>query len=546
MSQELIYSIIFILWIGRTIFATSSHVYQWQLKEYRLDRYLDHIKTKKRVDPFFLMRIVSAFALLFLTAATNGLIFLLIPFNYLLENLFALRSIVLKKFQKPQLTKKAASIFAVTIFSQITPITYYIIKNQAFTNHGLAIQMGFLLFPFLLTFLLPLIVIVLVLILKPFTQLAKKKIYEQAKQKIQQLPSLTVIGITGSYGKTSTKEFLASILSEKFSVLKTAKNINTEIGVAQTVLHELKPKHQIFVVEMGAYKKGEIKTICDIVKPKIGIITAIASQHLALFGSFENLLAAKLELIESLPLDGLAILNGDNAALHHAVQKVASKKAFFSSKNKTAGIYANKIIEHTDGLKFCAKINNKEVEFETKLYGRQNIPNLLAAIYCASYLGVKLSHIQAVVKAFKPFPRTMEKFTGKNGFILIDDTYNANPDGIIAALNYLKLYQKADPTRKRVIIMPGMLELGFLAASSHELVGEAISSICDYAIFLNRDFYDDIMRGFQKVPKANCISYQTSSASEILQLINSQIGHHSIILFESRGAEKVIDSLKFL
>ena len=190
----------------------------------------------------------------------------------------------------------------------------------------LMISKGFYFYAYLLIIAVPLFFQILTVVLR-------KRYLAKARKKRKKYKDLLVIGITGSYGKTTTKEFLASILVNKFGeekILKTKEHQNSEMGISRCILNNLNEKHQIFIVEMGAYNKGGIRLLCDIVKPKIGIITGVNEQHLAIFGSMENLLSAEggKELIDSLPKDGIIFLNGKTNIAGHFMKKLKLKNFF--------------------------------------------------------------------------------------------------------------------------------------------------------------------------------------------------------------------------
>ncbi|GAI92747.1 unnamed protein product, partial [marine sediment metagenome] len=237
----------------------------------------------------------------------------------------------------------------------------------------------------------------------------RKRILKKAQKKREKLKNLLVIGITGSYGKTSTKEFLTQILSEKFKVLKTKKHINAEIGIAQTILNELTPAHEIFIAEIGAYERGKIREVCQMIKPKIGILTGINEQHLSTFGSLENIIKAKYELIENLPQKGLAIFNGNNKYCQELFHKTKiPKKVIYSDDNKFKSIAKNLL--------------------------PWNIENILMAAATAEMLGVSLEEI---IKASKKIKSPIQIKKGINNLNIIDSTYSANPKSVISHLDYL-------------------------------------------------------------------------------------------------------------
>ena len=274
--------------------------------------------------------------------------------------------------------------------------------------------------------------------------LTKCQSIRKAKREREIFKNLLLIGITGSYGKTSTKEFLYTILSRKFNVLKTKEHQNSEIGISQCILKDLKPEHEIFIVEMGAYGRGGIKLLCDIVKPKIGILTGINEQHLALFGSQKNIIRAKYELIEALPDNGLAIFNGDNKYCLDLYDKTEKPKKISSSwpkpSNFVPDIWAENVIVQKNYVFFKACNPEECINLKVYLSGDHFISNLLATIYVAQELGMKTEEIVEGCFKIESAKNTMNLFKGINGLIIIDDSYSANPDGVIAALDYLNVY----------------------------------------------------------------------------------------------------------
>ncbi len=367
-------------------------------------------------------------------------------------------------------------------------------KVPKFTIKTLAIIFYTLLFEFvifvrlsylsilLLIILAPVITALMVLLFQGVTIAWQNKILKKAKEKREKFKDLIVIGITGSYGKTSTKEFLATILSEKFKVLKTRKNINSEVGIAQTILKELTPEHEIFIAEVGAYNKGKIREVCAMLQPKIGILTGINEQHMSTFGTQENIVKAKYELIEALPENGLAIFNGNNK-------------------------YCQKLYEKT----FVVK---KLVQAPSDKFMAENVAMAQAA---AEALDVTSF---AQIKTHLPVQK------GINGLNIIDSTYSANPDGVIAHLEYIKTLPG-----KKVIVMPCLIELGKAAKQVHQRIGERIAQICDLGIIMTQDYFEDLKQGeniiFLKNPK------------QILEKIKNFSQPGDIILLEGRDAKKL-------
>lgn len=244
----------------------------------------------------------------------------------------------------------------------------------------------------ILNILSPIICNIVNLINSPIEYMVRKWYINDAKKILKSMPNLTIIGVTGSYGKTSVKNFLDKTLSSKYEVLITPKNYNTTMGVVKTIRENLKPTHQIFVCEMGATKLGDIKEICDLVNPKIGVITSIGPQHLESFKSIENVIKTKFELADSVKANnGVVFLNYNNEYI--AKQNPDMKVIKYGVENKDLDYNAYNLMSSSNGLTFklLDKDNdNKEIEFKTKLIGKHNIINITAAIAVANYLGINI------------------------------------------------------------------------------------------------------------------------------------------------------------
>ncbi len=370
--------------------------------------------------------------------------------------------------------------------------------------------------------ILPSVISAAVLLINPIFDLQKKRILGRAKAKVGSLKKVKTIGITGSYGKTSTKEFLYAILSQKYKVVKTEGNNNTNIGVAYTVLQKVSDDFDYFICEMGAYKIGEIKEMCDIAKPRIGILTGINEQHIELFGSMENTIEAKFELIEALPEEGLAVIN---KSIKYQVSSIkVNNIEYFSLEN------ADKINVHQENLEF----DYKGKRFKTNLLGKHYIGNLLSAIMVAEHLGMTIDEISRAIEKIKPTEYMMRKIEGTEGSVYIDDSYSANPDGVMAALDYV---EEAYPEYKKIIVFPGFIELGDKSEKIHNELFDRIGEICETAFILDTK-YSTLDTG----NKCKFIfEYDFGKTANMLKNI---LDKNTVVLFESRGAGAVIKKMK--
>lgn len=364
-------------------------------------------------------------------------------------------------------------------------------------------------------------------------------IISRATGKIRKAKNLLVIGITGSYGKTSTKEYLAEILSVRFKVLKTEKSKNSAIGISEVILKSLKNDTEIFIVEMGAYKKGEIAGMSRIVRPQIGIITAINPQHQDLFGTIETTMEAKYELISGLTGKRTAIFNADDSRVLEMSRWAKDKgvSVLYYSKNKN-DLDKNFVFQAVgseadiDGIKFNCVYKKDKIPVIAGVIGAHQITNILAAIAGAVTAGLDLKSAVQAADKLKPAEKVMQKVHGINGSIYINDTFNNNPNAAIAALDYLNLAKG----RKYLVFQP-MIELGKYSQSSHVEVGEYAAKICDEIILTNYNFYDPFIVGAKKINLKKTV--QVLDANKAADYIRNKLKSGDMVLFKGKEAENV-------
>lgn len=317
---------------------------------------------------------------------------------------------------------------------------------------------------------------------------------KMAKNKLNEMHNLKRIAITGSYGKTTTKNVLNDILNVKYNSFATEKSFNTMNGLMISINNKLDKFTEIFVAEMGAFRRGEIKEKCDFIRPKYGILTIVGTAHLESFGSRENIQKAKFELIDSLPDDGVAVLNMDDEYQTSYKVKSKCKVVWVSMNNKKADIYASDIKLTNKGTVFnCNFKNNKEtITLETKLLGSANIYNILQSVALANELGLSLEQIKIGVKRVKPIEHRLE--LKKYGDInIIDDAYNSNPVGSKMAVEVLGMMDG-----KKIIVTPGMIELGDKQYEYNMEFGRQIAKVCDEVILIGEEQTKPILDGLRK------------------------------------------------
>ncbi|HAG08272.1 MAG TPA: UDP-N-acetylmuramoyl-tripeptide--D-alanyl-D-alanine ligase [Desulfotomaculum sp.] len=308
----------------------------------------------------------------------------------------------------------------------------------------------------------------------------KEALQKLARYNRQNCPAL-IVGITGSMGKTTTKDILATLLAEKLVTLKNNGNLNNEIGLPLTLL-ELNTSHQVGVVEMAMRGPGEIDFLCRLANPDGAIITNIGVAHLERLGSQDNLARAKGEILNHIPQNGFAVLNGESPYIYREARRTQGKVLFFALRETLVGqssrltdILAFNLKTVKKGTRFTVRINDHKIT-ETEIYlplpGRHNVLNALAAIGAAKILGLSLAEIQAGLTKVTTSKMRLEIYE-RNGLTIINDTYNANPDSVLAALEVLNEVAGQNP---KIAVLGDMLELGSYTFEGHQKTGGAAAA----------------------------------------------------------------------
>lgn len=509
-----------ITWFLIATLNYAEFCYIWQLKEYRLDRFKDY-RTTKQGKGFISSYAVMGQLIVLLAILGMRWFEVVIPLSLFLLLLVLETFAYYKKYQAgrfryPRPTAKAVLIIFLALVLEMT--IWLSVKSLIYI---------FIIFGLRFVFLS----LIVWLVSLP-SDLVKNYYIYRATEKMKR-QKLKVIGITGSYGKTTVKNFLAQTLNLKFKVIATPKNINTEIGVAKFILQTDFSGQEIFIVEMGAYKVNEIKMVCDMVRPTIGVLTAINEQHLSLFGSMENIQSAKYELLFSLPNDGLAITNSDNNLCREWLPKLNCKHQTFGRFSEFKPTCAIKNVKaDINGLSFEAS----QLKINSPVIGEHNAMNIAPCILVAKYLGMSEEQIvKAAQKLLLP-PGTLRQFDYGKCKIL-DDNYNANPDGFAAALKALASYP--DDYRKMVITR-GMLELGEISSERHEQVGRLIRESADELVLISPENKEDFVRGVG--PDFPVKSIESTEA--LVAFVKAQVDEKVAILLENRVPIDLLKELK--
>lgn len=392
---------------------------------------------------------------------------------------FTLFRIVLGNQKRPVWTKKALGIVTLSLLLLLTLANIFVGSEELYMK-------GIILLPLpLFSFLF---VGAALLLLLPLDRALKARVLWQAQAVRRKFPRLTVIGITGSVGKTTTKELLAHIVSDR-KILITPSHVNTEMGVADLMIRKLREEHSLFIVEMGAYRRSEIKLLCSLVSPQIGVITFIGNQHLALFGSREELCKSKGELFQALPPEGHAFLNADSEGCD-MLSAMASCPVHTVGTGGHASYEAYDIQENAEGISFTVR----GVPFRVPLHGTHQVTNVLLAAAVAEVLTIPLAESAKRLQGFHGLPQTFEMKSGKRGQIVLDDTHNASSASFRAAIEWAR----AHSAKTKILVTSGLIELGDAEGPICQELGLHSREVFSDVIFLDKKCAQYFEQGFGK------------------------------------------------
>ena len=480
MINYILLNILIIFMLFYYIYKMKHGFHMLQLESYFNSRYktwMDKNKKEKITLRDFIL-VIPAIVAIFNTMAglITGIVAILLLYfsrqNY--------------KAKKPLVyTKRVKRLFSTsTIIFLIPWILANIFVN--INNYGLSISLIILNIIIILSAYL---IMLVNSINKPIEKSINNKFIKNAKNKLQSQDDLKIVGITGSYGKTTTKHIVTAILSQKYNTLMTPESYNTTLGVVRTINEKLEPMHQVFVCEMGAKNIGDIKEICDIVKPKYGILTAIGPQHLETFKSIENVQKTKMELVDSLPESGWAFVNNEDENI---------KKIKFDKNHVTYGLdnnseyYAYNIRIDETGSIFDVHTPSEEIlNIKTKLLGEHSILDIVGAIAVAQKLELNQDEIKTGIRFLKPVPHRLELKKNPNGLTIIDDAYNSNIKGAKMAVKTLGRFQN----KTRILVTPGIVDLGEFSKQYNVEFGEEATKYCDYIILVGEKQAIDLNEG---------------------------------------------------
>ena len=469
--------VLFLTAIVSYLFAFRQ-IYQLQITEYRFDRFMTMLRDSGFGSLIYPKIVFPAKTVRNIMIASFSLVFLLL-LNYLVFVFF---------------------IENLTVIFLLALLNYFIAKDLVFFAS---------------------------IIVTPFANIVRRRTVAKASEIVESL-DVGMIGVTGSFGKSSMKEFLYQIFSEKYNIERTAGNRNTDIGVALEIKEKLNKDLDFFVCEMGAYKIGEIEKICSFVKPKYGVLTGIGNQHMDLFGSIENLVQAKSELLRALPEDGVAVVNVDNNHRERLFENVKAKTITYGwSEDADFKILDLKYKKRMMFVEFSGF--GKEYKFTTALLGNHQAINLLGVIALALELKISYETIQKAIAKMEPLYSKLSVHKGVNGATIVNDGYNSNLDGFLSALDVAKNFE----AKKKFAFNYGIFELGKEREQAYRKV---VESVVDGDItFLTLD------KRYLKFDDKNVIYMK--SEDEVMEFLKKNLQDGDLLLLEGRCTNEFLEFL---
>ncbi|MEG1966059.1 MAG: UDP-N-acetylmuramoyl-tripeptide--D-alanyl-D-alanine ligase [Clostridia bacterium] len=511
-----------------SLFASHVLFHYFQLESYQFPGYFRTL-LRNRVHSFFPGLCVTAacfalyylFDLCILRSVPSWLFFIalfgLLPLAALIGFGISVAFSEKKEKKKFAYTSRIKRLYVIS-FLTMTLISYL------FSLTPIAIL------PALWPLLLPFVIALSGLLAWPVEKAVSECYFRDARRKLLSNPKLIRIGITGSYGKTSVKHILDAILSEKYPTLITPASFNTPMGVTRTIREKLNPSYQVFVGEMGARHVGDIKEMCRLVQPTIGIITSVGPQHLETFKTIERVAQTKYELIEALPeKDSHSYFFDDHAFCTQMFQKTKKPKTLCGQSGETSDCWYENVSVSSSGSTFVLNIRNQgHIECHTKLLGEHNIHNIVLAAAVASDLHLSLRQIARGIEKLRPVKNRMELLGSLGSFTIINDAFNSNPIGAKAALQVLKGFAK-----RRIIITPGMVELGQKEEEYNREFGRQMADCVDIAIIVGKSRALPIMEGLKSAGFPEASIYRADSLDQSTEILHSLVLPTDTVLYEN-------------
>lgn len=526
----IMFSVIAVISTVLMIFVGYRLLQMLQLTGYKFKSYLKWFKETKcsYVSRLFMLAFLSVLSMTltnvlledFFVGRLHIFTYCSIIFYLLFCSMFIINLFNAKQKTPLKYTKRMKRL--VIVYTIIVAVVTFIIEYIGFKFLPL-ISFGLI---SVVPLFLPLCVFLAYFITYPIEKLISKSFIRRARNKLAQRKDVKIIGITGSYGKTSVKNILSTILSEKYKVCPTPASYNTPLGLAKTILSNLSDKDEIFIAEMGAKQLGDIKELCLMVEPQIGVITGIGNQHYLTFGSMENIIKTKSELADFISAgNGKLYVNTDSLIVKDVCKNYSNAIDVSIENNyfKVSNITTSK-----DGSSFVLEKDGETRKCKTILLGNHNISNIILACNIAVDLGLSFDEIVHGIEKLRTVPHRLEIIKSSSSYTIIDNSYNSSVQGSEASIDVLSKF-----SGKKFVITPGLVELGKEQFNANFEFGRTMAGVCDYVIIDSMINYDAISSGLIFAGFGEEKILRAGSLSQAVQVLNTLIEADDVVLFEN-------------
>jgi UDP-N-acetylmuramoyl-tripeptide--D-alanyl-D-alanine ligase len=367
------------------------------------------------------------------------------------------------------------------------------------------------------------------ILIEPLEAFFRAGFKRHARRALRSHEDLTVVGITGSYGKTSVKFIISEILSQRLQVLAPPGSYNTPMGLCKVINNNLRSHHQVFVAEMGLRHPGDIAELCDLVRPDVGVITNVGVAHLESMGSVEAIAREKGVLAERVPAGGTVVLNADDERVLAMKDATEASVITVSAAGNPADVTAHNIRYDAEGATFTVRLRDgSEQVFTTQLLGKHNVVNILMGIAVGRSEGLRLRQMTHAVKRIKPVDHRLH-LRREGDILIIDDAFNSNPVGARNAVEILGQFR----TGRRVIVTPGMVELGTREEDENRAFGEAIAEHADLAVLVGPERTRPIAAGLRDAGFPEERIHVLSSLFEAQDFLRGYLSAGDVVLYEN-------------
>ncbi len=510
-----------------------SYLRYYQQEEYSSKRFWSWLRAKRAFDTRGTLAVVGVAALSWIIPQS--------PLHVLIALLgaAALCAIVLVVEEDPRtsgkiklaLTQRASKI-ALVAFGVLVAVALIPLLVGCSTCHSARAPLTTAaLFSIALVELPPLLLMLANALLWPAEKALQQLFYDDAKRILREVDPF-IIGITGSYGKTGAKAALGELLNQCLGpTFWPKKSINTVMGITRSIRDTLRPHHKYAVMEMGAYNIGSIKRLCAFTPPKASLVTAVGIMHLERFGSPENVYIAKSEIAQALPTDGILVCNGDSPNARRMAAEHKRNTTRLYGLDTAAGhldCYASDIVFSEKGTSFVIHWQGKSYPGSTPLLGRPALLNILGAFTMACALGASPEYATACLANLEPVDNRLV-LDRSNSISYLRDAYNSNPTGFEAALEVLKSL----PAKQRVVMTPGMIELGDQQFAQNKRLASIAASVADLFIVVGHINREALVAGLRESHYSSEKLVVVDSRDEAFSVVNSRCSQGDLVLIEN-------------